>query len=169
MAKNLPKDSTAVLKLKKMVGEFSETMPIVESLANKSLKKVHWTEIREIMTIPEDFPIEERLFTLGDLIKFDVAPSKQEIVEVSNVATQESILKTKIEQIKTEVNYLEFQTGAIHQAEAVRIKNFDRLQEILDDHLESLRSIQSSKYIRRLAVETTKLRTKINLLVETVE
>jgi len=92
-----------------MVGEFSETMPIVESLGNKTLKKVHWKEMRDIMEIPEEFPLELRMFTLGELINFDVAPFKSEIVEISNVATQEQILKTKIDQIKNEIsNHLEF-------------------------------------------------------------
>ena len=127
--------------------------------------------MRDIMEIPEEFPLELRMFTLGELINFDVAPFKSEIVEISNVATQEQILKTKIDQIKNEIsNHLEFQSGTIPgQTDVVRIKNFNHLQEILDDHLESLRNIQSSKYIIRLAVETDKLRAKINLIVETVE
>ena len=43
--RNLPKDSSAVNSLKKMVREFRETMPIIESLDNKNLHEEHWKEI----------------------------------------------------------------------------------------------------------------------------
>ena len=47
--RNLPVGSSAVAKLKQLVFDFRETMPIVEALGNKNLKVEHWTEIKTII------------------------------------------------------------------------------------------------------------------------
>jgi dynein heavy chain, axonemal len=52
-----PEGSSAVVRLKKLVFDFRETMPIVEALGNKNLKNEHWEEIKTILNIP-DFPLE---------------------------------------------------------------------------------------------------------------
>ena len=44
--KNLPRHSTAVKKLKRMVMAFKDTMPIVEALYNQKLEEIHWNEIK---------------------------------------------------------------------------------------------------------------------------
>ena len=84
--RNLPENSKAVQYLKKMVFDFKEAMPIVESLDNENLEEVHWTEIKQIMKI-EDFPLEEKQFTLGELVSFNVADLADEIVNISVTAT----------------------------------------------------------------------------------
>lgn len=60
-------------KLKTLVFDFRETMPIVEALGNKdNLKPYHWEEIKTILNIP-DFQLEDLQFNLGQLIEFNVA------------------------------------------------------------------------------------------------
>ena len=54
--RNLPQGSTAVEKLRKLVYDFRETMPIVEALGNKNLKPEHWEELKQILNT--DFPLE---------------------------------------------------------------------------------------------------------------
>lgn len=71
--RNLPAGSTAVARLKQLVFDFRETMPIVEALGNQNLQKEHWFEIKKVIQVPDDFPLEERTFTLGQLINFNVA------------------------------------------------------------------------------------------------
>jgi hypothetical protein len=48
-------------------------MPIVEALGNKNLKVEHWTDIKSILDLSPDYPMEERQFNLGELIGFNVA------------------------------------------------------------------------------------------------
>jgi len=48
-------------------------MPIVEALGNKNLKVEHWTEIKTIIGLPSDYPMEDKHFNLGELIGFGVA------------------------------------------------------------------------------------------------
>lgn len=70
--RNLPQGSTAVAKLKSLVFDFRETMPIVEALGNKLLKPEHWEEIKTLLG-QQDFALETRQFNLGQLIEMNVA------------------------------------------------------------------------------------------------
>ena len=69
--RNLPEGSTAVARLKQLVFDFRETMPIVEALGNRHLRVEHWQEIKALLRT--DYPLEERSFSLGELIAFNVA------------------------------------------------------------------------------------------------
>jgi dynein heavy chain len=82
----LPEASTAVQYLKNMVFDFKETMPTVEALGNKDLKDWHWTEIKTILNI-SDFPLQEKQFSLGQLVDLNVAQHADEIVNISVTAT----------------------------------------------------------------------------------
>lgn len=62
-------------------------MPIVEALGNKNLKVEHWTDIKTILNLPSEYPMEERQFNLGELIGFNVAQFQEEIINVSVTAT----------------------------------------------------------------------------------
>lgn len=66
--------STAVDKLSSQVRNFKSTMPIVTALGNKKLEVQHWDEIKEVMNMKgeDDFALEEKQFTLGELIKFNI-------------------------------------------------------------------------------------------------
>ena len=46
---NRLQNSTAVVKLSKLVRDFQTTMPIVKALGNKLLEDFHWSEIKELL------------------------------------------------------------------------------------------------------------------------
>jgi len=87
--KNMPQNPI-LEKLKKMVFDFKDTMPVVVALRNKDLHDYHWDEIKKI--IGREFTITED-FTLKDLIDMDVVKYVTEIQEVATQATQEAVLK----------------------------------------------------------------------------
>lgn len=94
--RNLPPESTAVQRLKRLVFDFKETMPIVVALGNKHLKEVHWAEIKAVSGT-ENFPLEAKQFTLGELVDLGVARWADEIVNVSATATQEFELQSQLD------------------------------------------------------------------------
>ena len=58
--------------------------------------------------MPAEFKIQEKHFNLGDLIHFNVADKKKQIVEVSITASQEYILKQQLNDVRTQMTSLEF-------------------------------------------------------------
>ena len=48
-------------------------MPIVTALGNEKLEPYHWMEIKEVLNMTDsELDLEEKKFTLGELIKFEV-------------------------------------------------------------------------------------------------
>ena len=56
-------------------------MPIVAALGNKHLTEEHWDEIKEVSGT--SFPLEEKQFSLGELVGLGVAKYADEIVNIS--------------------------------------------------------------------------------------
>jgi hypothetical protein len=75
-------------------------MPIVEALGNRNLRAEHWHDIRTILSAAPEFPLEERAFTLGELIDLNVATYQEDIVSVSVTATQEFNLRNQLEEVR---------------------------------------------------------------------
>lgn len=57
-------------KLKMLVYEFKDTIPVVIALRNPALTEDHWREIKEL--IDYEFDIKNSDFTLQTLIDFNV-------------------------------------------------------------------------------------------------
>lgn len=91
--RELPTDSSALIFLKQRVTEFKDTMPIVRALGNRNLKEEHWLEIKQLLNLM-DFPIEERQFTLKELMEKQVFGKQEEVENISITATQEAKLTT---------------------------------------------------------------------------
>jgi dynein heavy chain, axonemal len=72
--------------LKDLVFEFKETMPIIEALGNKLLEDIHWEEIKEKLGMV-NFPLEEKQFSLGELVNYGVAKYSEDVVNISVTAT----------------------------------------------------------------------------------
>ena len=80
--------STAVAKLSKLVRDFKSTMPIVTALGNEKLEPYHWMEIKEVLNMTDsELDLEEKKFTLGELIQFEVGDKQEEVVHISTTAT----------------------------------------------------------------------------------
>ena len=112
--------STAVDKLSSQVRNFKSTMPIVTALGNKKLEVQHWDEIKEVMNMKgeDDFALEEKQFTLGELIKFNIGDKQEEVVHISTTATQEFQLNAELRRIKevwdeTEFNVIKHKEGIL--------------------------------------------------------
>jgi dynein heavy chain len=68
-------------KLKDLVMQFKEAMPIVTAFRNDKLKDSHWGEIKSL--INKDFDISNPEFTLLALIQLDVNQFQEEISAIS--------------------------------------------------------------------------------------
>lgn len=72
-------------KLKELVEQFEQAMPIVVALRNPDLKDNHWQDIREM--IGQELDVTEEGFTLQSLIDLNVVQFMEQIVAKSVEAT----------------------------------------------------------------------------------
>lgn len=154
--------------LKKLVFDFKEAMPIVEALDNPNLAEDHWAEIKAVMK-QEEYPLEEKKFTLGELVNFDVADQADEIVNISTTATQENILRSQIVKLQEKWQRLDFDVEGRGDGGAFKILNFEFIQNELDDSMQISSSIVGSRYVLRLQQEANDLHDKFLLIFETLE
>jgi dynein heavy chain len=148
--RNLPEGSSAVAYLKKLVFDFKEAMPIVEALNNAHLKEEHWSEIKEVMRLNQEYELERKQFSLRDLVNFDVADQADEVVNISTTATQENILEDQLETLLFRWQKLDFDVVKHQDKEAFKILNFEMIQNELDESMQISSSIVGSRYVKRL-------------------
>ena len=133
-------------KLAKRVRDFKSTMPIVTALGNRKLTEEHWIEIKMVLKLEEsDFNIEEKQFTLGQLMEFDVGEKQEEVVHISTTATQEFKLNVELEAIIETWNNTEFNVVKHEKANqtvnSYKIRDWDAIIVVLDESLSSISDI----------------------------
>ena len=147
--------SSAFNSLKQLVLEFRETMPIVQALGNRNLTEEHWTEIKTLLNM-QDFPLEERNFTLGELMGFKVASKQEEVENISVTATQEFKLGKQIMEITETWQKTEFEIEKYKDKDFI-LSGIDKVVIILDESLSEISDIQGSRYVKRLHSKVQKL------------
>ena len=123
-------------------------MPIVEALGNRNLQEHHWIEIKTLLNM-EDFPLEDRQFTLRELMEFKVASKQEEVENISVTATQEFKLDEQIASIIELWRTVEFQTEKYKDKDYL-LTDVDKIVNILDESLSEVSDIQGSCYVKRL-------------------
>lgn len=160
------KDSTAVQTLKREVMQFKETMPVVEALGNRKLKAVHWEEIKQI--INTDIKLEDREFTLENLLSLDTAKHKEEIHNISVTASQEDNLTRQIEEKKRLWEKRGFSITTLFKEQQrdqiTMISESEQLFMDLDDTLSTLNNIIGSRYVRRLLENAIAVKQEFDML-----
>ena len=97
----------------------------------------------------EDYPIEEKQFSLGQLVQFDVADKADLIVSISVTATQENILNDMLDKLHQRWHKLDFEVVKHKDKDALKILNFEFIQNELDESMQISSSIVGSRYVQR--------------------
>ena len=69
-------------------------MPIVKALGNNMLQPKHVEEIKDL--VKKDFDVHKEDFTLKSLLDLDINAFQEQIVNISNQATQEQKLRDEL-------------------------------------------------------------------------
>lgn len=83
-------------------------MPIVQALKNKNLGPEHWDQIRTAIGKKQFEPDTTDDYTLDHLLKENVVPYQEQIVEISLRATGEFKLQEAYEEVKKGFNSIPF-------------------------------------------------------------
>ena len=114
-------------------------MPIVKALGNRFLKEEHWFEIKTLLNM-QDFPLEERNFSLGELMGFKISAMQEEIENISVTATQEFKLGKQISDITETWNKTEFDIEKYKDKDYI-LSGVDKVVVILDESLSEISDI----------------------------
>jgi len=98
--KKMPKELRgwdAYLELKKMVDEFLETLPLVEQLANPSLRERHWKALETLTGKKLEVTLES--FMLKDLLDAGILQVSEDVEEIAGSAVKELAIEGKLDAI----------------------------------------------------------------------
>uniref|UniRef100_UPI0037E892BB dynein axonemal heavy chain 8-like n=1 Tax=Semicossyphus pulcher TaxID=241346 RepID=UPI0037E892BB len=136
----------AFLDLKKTIDDFSESCPLLEMMANKSMMRRHWDRITDLTG--HQFEVESNTFTLQNIMEAPLLKYKDDIEDICISAVKEKDIEAKLSQVK------EVWTGQI--LSLTTFKNRGELMlkgaetaeilTILEDSLMVLGSLISNRY-----------------------
>uniref|UniRef100_A0A671YVZ2 Dynein axonemal heavy chain 8 n=1 Tax=Sparus aurata TaxID=8175 RepID=A0A671YVZ2_SPAAU len=92
------KDWQAFLDLKRTIDDFSESCPLLEMMANKSMTRRHWDHITDLTGHP--FEVESSTFALQDIMEAPLLKHKDEIEDICISAVKEKDIEAKLSQVK---------------------------------------------------------------------
>ncbi|XP_041805872.1 dynein heavy chain 8, axonemal-like [Chelmon rostratus] len=92
------KDWQAFLDLKKTIDDFSESCPLLEMMANKSMMRRHWDRITDLTG--HQFEVESNTFTLQNIMEAPLLKYKDDIEDICISAVKEQDIEAKLSQMK---------------------------------------------------------------------
>lgn len=67
----------AYIDLKKKIDDFNETCPLLEMMANKSMKDRHWENLTAVCNYP--FDVKSETFTLANVMEAPLLKKKDDV------------------------------------------------------------------------------------------
>ncbi|XP_071768037.1 dynein axonemal heavy chain 8-like [Centroberyx gerrardi] len=91
------KDWKAYLDLKRRIDDFSESCPLLEMMANKSMIQRHWDRITDLTK--HTFEVESATFALQNIMEAPLLKYKEDIEDICISAVKEKDIEAKLSQV----------------------------------------------------------------------
>ncbi|CAF4270369.1 unnamed protein product, partial [Rotaria magnacalcarata] len=140
------KEYDAFEELKKTIDDFNETCPLLEMMANKSMKPRHWERIATVTS--HKFDIESDNFLLRDIMTAPLLKFKEDIEDICISAIKEKDIEAKLNQVVADWGNQNFQFSSFKARGELLLKG-DATGEIIalmEDSLMILGSLMSNRY-----------------------
>ena len=96
------KEWQAFNDLKKKIDDFNETCPLLELMANRSMKDRHWDRIAQLTGHTFDVNLDS--FQLRNIMEAPLLPHKDDIEDICVSAVKEKDIEAKLKQVGGLVN-----------------------------------------------------------------
>lgn len=140
------KEYQAFNDLKKTIDDFNETCPLLEMMANKSMKERHWGRIATLTN--HKFDIESDNFLLRDIMSAPLLKYKEEIEDICISATKEKDIEAKLKQVVADWGNQNFQFAQFKARGELLLKGdvTGEIITLMEDSLMILSSLMSNRY-----------------------
>ncbi|XP_027145030.1 dynein heavy chain 8, axonemal isoform X2 [Larimichthys crocea] len=140
------KDWQAFQDLKKTIDDFSESCPLLEMMANKSMMMRHWGRITDLTG--HKFEVESDTFTLQNIMEAPLLKYKDDIEDICISAVKEKDIDAKLSQVKEVWSSQTLTLMTFKDRGELMLKAADTTEilTILEDSLMVLGSLLSNRY-----------------------
>ena len=145
LAKNFSQNSLGyrvINEFREDVQWMQEKLPVIEVLCNPGLKGRHWDQIRQIM----NSKLDENEETIGGILAKDIEHHLAVLEALSEQATKEFSLESKLEKMEKEWETLAFSVVAWKNSSVSILQGsvVEDIMIILDDHTVKAQTIRAS-------------------------
>lgn len=154
-------------EFRKETEEIQKMVPIVEVLSNPGLKQRHWEQIQTILNAQFDW----NHVTLKDIIAKGIEFHKEEIADISELASKEYSLEKSLQKMRSEWEKQEF-VVVVKPETDIKLLAGNRLEEmqlLLDEHIVTAQQIRANLFVSPMEAEAVEWERKLLTLREIIE
>ncbi|XP_022821404.1 dynein heavy chain 8, axonemal-like [Spodoptera litura] len=140
------KDWPAYIVLKNKIDDFNQTCPLLELMADRSMKERHWKRLEELLHCVLD--VESPSFTLANVMEAPLLQYKEDVEDICISAVKEKDIDAKLKQISADWAVIDLSFANFKNRGELLIKpqeTFDNIT-LLEDSLMILNSLASNRY-----------------------
>jgi dynein heavy chain len=163
------KEWPAYNELKKMIDDFTGTIPLLEMMAHKAIATRHWLKIQELTE--SEFNLEPESFNLKQLMEAPLLAHFEDIEELCTAAVKEAEIESKLKQVVGDWTDQEFAFAAFKNRGNLMLKPSETSEIItlLEDSLMVLSSLMSNRYNAPFKAEIQGWVQKLSTASEVIE
>ncbi|XP_061708954.1 dynein axonemal heavy chain 8 [Cydia pomonella] len=140
------KDWPAFIELKTKIDDFNQTCPLLELMADKSMKDRHWKRLEKLLGCILD--VESETFTLANVMEAPLLKYKEDVEDICISSVKEKDIESKLKQVMVDWAVVDLTFAPFKNRGDLLIKAQDTLDIItmLEDSLMVLNSLASNRY-----------------------
>ncbi|KAJ2947929.1 hypothetical protein O0L34_g9722 [Tuta absoluta] len=140
------KEWPAFIDLKKKIDDFNQTCPLLELMADKSMKERHWKRLEDLMNCV--FDVESEDFTLANVMEAPLLKYKEDVEDICISAVKEKDIEAKLRQVMMDWALVDLTFANFKHRGELLIKPQETLDivTLLEDSLMILNSLASNRY-----------------------
>ncbi|BES88501.1 dynein heavy chain [Nesidiocoris tenuis] len=140
------KDWPAFVELKKKIDDFTESCPLLEMMANPSMKERHWVRLENLLKCK--FDVESPDFTLGDIMAAPLLKNKDEVEDICISAVKEKDIDAKLKQVQGDWTNVNLQFSHFKNRGELLVKGAETTEiiNLIEDSMMILSSLLSNRY-----------------------
>ena len=141
------KEWQAFKDLSKKIDDFNETCPLLELMANPSMKDRHWERISNVTGYK--FDLESENFSMRNIMEAPLLPHKEDIEDICISANKEKDIEAKLKAVIAEWAGHELQFGTFKTRGELLLKGQEvgEIVSYMEDSLMILSSLLSNRYV----------------------
>ncbi|XP_064622088.1 dynein axonemal heavy chain 6-like isoform X2 [Lineus longissimus] len=165
LEKGLPHNEV-LPRLKEKVLDFKQSMPVVTSLRNPSLRARHWQVIEKIIG---KVIVRDKGFTLGDLLAMNILKHKDRIQDISTTASNEATLEIMLQKVIDLWQSTDFRLLPHAGRDTFIIAGADDIVAQLEESQVTVGTIRGSRYVTPIKNTVEEWERRLTLFARTLD
>ena len=140
------KEWQAFNDLKQKIDDFNECCPLLELMANRSMKERHWERIANVTK--HTFEVESETFSLRNIMEAPLLEHKEDIEDICISAVKEKDIEAKLKQVIADWSVQSLSFSAFKTRGELLLKGGETSEiiSLMEDSLMVLSSLMSNRY-----------------------